>query len=373
MARLPRIYIEGAIHYVTCRSAFNEKLFKEKKDYQMYLELLEKYRQEHNFKLFAYVLLPQHLHLLIEPNSETGISDIMRGLNTAYSKYFNNCYNRRGHVFRERFKATIVEKEQYLCQLTSHVHLNPVRMRSAAKAGDYSYSSYYLYKQASPKYDEIKEVLQCLGGDSYEAYTERVKEDVSNMHKRLQRGGILGSREFIKRVKEEIKNIKVTTEDTSGSNRKYIFVGMGVLLALISLAGTLTFLQYKEKTTVAPTEEPRRKPFIIAEIEDLDNTEWRVEFSPLNEAGNSFTDSLTFSKGKFSSSRFRGKGARPGNYSVTKDGSKIIWETIQSASNTAVSWRGEIEDDKMQGILSLRSPEGTQDFSFISANYRRKE
>ena len=92
MPRLPRVYVEGAIYYITCRAAQNEKLFREPGDYRMYMELLEKYRKEFEFKLFGFVLLPTHLHLLIEPSREHEISELMRSINTAYPKYYNSKY-----------------------------------------------------------------------------------------------------------------------------------------------------------------------------------------------------------------------------------------------------------------------------------------
>ena len=86
MPRLPRIYIEGALYYVTCRAEPEQKLFQEKRDYDMYLEFLKKYRKDFGFKVFAYVLLPNHIHLLIEPSERATISEIMHVLNSSYSK-----------------------------------------------------------------------------------------------------------------------------------------------------------------------------------------------------------------------------------------------------------------------------------------------
>ena len=119
MSRLPRIHIEGVLYYVTCRGAHEQQLFEQKKDYEMYTELLAKYRKEYEFKLFGYVLLSRHIHLLIEPSERATISEIMHVLNTSYSKYFNSEHQRKGHLFRERFKTCFVEKGPYLARLTA--------------------------------------------------------------------------------------------------------------------------------------------------------------------------------------------------------------------------------------------------------------
>jgi REP element-mobilizing transposase RayT len=364
MGRLPRIYIEGAVYYVTCRGAQNEKLFREEKDYKMYLELLEKYKEEYNFKLFAYCLLPHHLHLLIEPKKETKISQIMRNLNTAYSKYFNSRYNRQGHLFRERFKACLVEKEPYLLKVISYLHLNPVRLKIVNHPVRYPYCSFYLYNNYSNPPQEVREVLGYLEGASYLDYIEGTKD--LDLHKQLQRGGIFGSKEFIKKVKEEIQKEKKTLKKKK--SKRNIFLGAGVSLVLLTLGIIWWWNFIKEK-------EERKEKIVtpIKEIRELDNTEWRVQFISLESNEKVFVDTLSFVKGKFISAKFSQEGFKSSNYSVTQEKDKIIWETIQTKEDETLSWRGEIINDKMQGVLSLRNQEGAQDFSFISMEYRRKK
>ena len=371
MPRLPRVYIEGAIYYVTCRGIHGEELFRERKDYQMYLELLEKYKREYGFKLFAYVLLPHHLHLLIESTREIGISEIMRSLNTAYSKYFNNRYNRRGHLFRERFKATIVEKQPYLLRLITHIHLNPLRIGLVSDIQSYLYSSYHLYKEGGEG-EEVKEVLSLLEGFSYESYLKRIEreEEISDLHKRLQRGGILGSKEFVKKVKEKLQS-KGEFKEIEGSRK--IYTSVGIALLIVSAASILTVLKLKEEKGKIEGENIKVLPLSIREVKDLDNTEWGIKVTPLTYKGDSFTDTLTFKNGKFISAKFFQQGFKSTNYSVAEEGNKIVWETIQTKGDTSLSWRGELEKDKMQGILSLCTQGQTQDFSFISVRYRKKE
>jgi putative transposase len=375
MARLPRVYIEGAVYYITCRGAFHEKLFREKKDYQMYIELLEKYRKEFGFKLFAYVLMPQHLHLLIEPNSSTEISDIMRSLNTAYSKYFNSAYNRHGHLFRERFKACIVEKESYLLKLIAHIHLNPLRIGLVSNPQEYLYSNVYLYTSQREllEFAEVEEALQYLRGGDYSHYLEGSKEEEAPLYRRLHRGGILGTPAFIKKVKEKIESKKEESQEAiPGKKRIYLTAAVAVLL--LGFLGTRYLLSLKEEgPKISKTSLPQASP-LIQKITDLDSTEWDILCDPLSGTeGNSFTDTLTFLGGKFVSSRFVLEGVKPTNYSATQEEDKIVWETMQSAHDTSISWRGEIEESKMYGVISLRSPQGTQDFSFMSIKHRRKK
>ena len=368
MGRLPRVYVEEAIYYVTCRGTHGEELFREREDYQMYLELLEKYKKEYGFKLFAYVLLPYHLHLLIEPNREVGISEIMRSLNTAYSKYFNNRYNRRGHLFRERFKATIVEKQPYLLRLITYIHLNPLRIGLVSDIQSYPYSSYHLYKEGGEG-EEIKEVLSLLEGLSYNSYLERAEEETRDLHKRLQRGGILGSREFVRKVREKIQSREEIKERRS---LRGVYVSLGIALLVIGLFSVMAVLKLKGGKVKIEEEKIEVSPISIRKVKDLDNTEWGIKVTPLTYKGDSFTDTLTFKNGKFISAKFFQEGFKPTNYSVAEEGNKVIWETIQTKGDTSLSWRGEVEGHKMQGVLSLCSGNRTQDFSFISLRYRRK-
>jgi putative transposase len=142
MPRLPRIFIKGAIYYVTCRGIHHQNIFKDKKDYEMFLELLQKYSQQYGIKLFSYVLLPDHLHLLLEVAGEREeISGFMHDLNNTYTKHFNGRYERKGHLFQGRFKAALVEKAPNLIKLTAYMHLNPKRLNLVADAQDYLYSS----------------------------------------------------------------------------------------------------------------------------------------------------------------------------------------------------------------------------------------
>ena len=98
MPRLPRVNVEGALYYITCRGIDNNSIFLADEDYRTYLKLLWKYKQEYGFKLFSFVLLANHLHLLLELRSGLTISEIMHRVNSLYTKYFNAKYSRTGHL-----------------------------------------------------------------------------------------------------------------------------------------------------------------------------------------------------------------------------------------------------------------------------------
>ena len=141
MPRPHRIHLEGALNYVTSRALEGFTLFKDDRDYQTYLELVTEYRQRFGFKLFAYVLLPDHLHLCVEATNGTTISAIMHALNSRYTKYYNKRYGHAGHVFEGRFRLTLIEKASSLLQVTGYLHTHPRRSGLGMDVSGYRWSS----------------------------------------------------------------------------------------------------------------------------------------------------------------------------------------------------------------------------------------
>ncbi|MCK4308109.1 transposase, partial [candidate division WOR-3 bacterium] len=205
--------MENILYYVTSRGANEQNLFDDERDYRTYLELLNKSKEENNFKLFAFTLLPNHLHLLIELKAGANISEIMQNLNTLYTKYYNSRYKKKGAVFHQRYKATYVEKGPNLLGLTRYIHLNAQKLNLVSEPKDYHYSSYPLYTEISADgklrtldlQDEIREVLGRLKGKAYQKFVAEVPScEMKTLHKALHRGGFLGSEEFVERIKVEI-------------------------------------------------------------------------------------------------------------------------------------------------------------------------
>ena len=125
--REPRVYLQGAVYYTSAKAGAGELLFRDDADYAYFLGILKERKIKYNFKLYAFCLLPQHYHLLIE-TSDKNISKIMQALNTSYSLYYNNKYNRQGHLLAGRFQMKVVNKDATLLELTYHIQLNPLRM-----------------------------------------------------------------------------------------------------------------------------------------------------------------------------------------------------------------------------------------------------
>jgi len=214
MPRLPRVNVEGALYYITCRGIDNNSIFLADEDYRTYLKLLWKYKQEYGFKLFSFVLLANHLHLLLELRSGLTISEIMHRVNSLYTKYFNAKYSRTGHLLQERYKSVIIEKEPYLAAVATYIHREPLRKNIARDLSSYPYSSYPLYSGAiKSEMDlsfEIREVSALLGPDArYTAFAEAFTiEQRQALEAELRNKKFIGSEEFISAIHERIENSK---------------------------------------------------------------------------------------------------------------------------------------------------------------------
>lgn len=386
MPRPPRIYLEKALYYVTARGDFNQQIFKDEADYKAFLGLLKKYKEQYKFKLFAFSLLTDHYHLLLElhvqkeQNDNIGaLSSIMHDLNSSYTKYFNGKYARKGHLFRERYKSALIEKEPYLLKLTAYIHLNPQKLNLAPAPRQYPYSSYIFYLEKELPFDgfmkdEIEEILALLNGRAYQEFIEETAKepDFSNLHDYLQKG-ILGSKDFETRVKQALSAYK-KEKVSKGLNlgRKLGIISFALILAGAGITYILKFSLEKKEKSAAPSFLSYKLPVQVKElIRDLENIEWQIRVISLS-GGQVQNDIVYFEEGKFISRNYLLKNYSPSEYSlVIQDEDKINWETMQTAGGAVISWRGEIKKGEMEGSIRLRFSDGrTQDFSFVSISSR---
>lgn len=144
MPRKPRIEFEGAFYHVITRGNQRQTIFKEPADYNKFLQFLLIYRNRYHYHLNAFVLMSNHVHLLIE-TGETPLSKILQGINQSYTLYFNHKYKTVGHLFQGRYKAILCDRESYLLGLLKYIHENPLRARVAETLDAYPWSSHQVY------------------------------------------------------------------------------------------------------------------------------------------------------------------------------------------------------------------------------------
>jgi len=136
----------GLVSHITQRATGKEPLFVEDGDYLYMLKLLKKSASEFNLQVFAFVLMPNHLHVLLRQD-EGNLSNAMYNLFRLYAIYFNYKYNRKGHVFCGRFRQAACFDDYYLLSASVYIHLNPVRARIVDDYKKYRWSTWRLYCQ----------------------------------------------------------------------------------------------------------------------------------------------------------------------------------------------------------------------------------
>jgi REP element-mobilizing transposase RayT len=144
MPRQERLNAHNIIYHVFARGNNRTPIFYETSDYQRFLKNLERYRVDFDYRLYAYCLMPNHFHLLLQTKDAT-LSKIMQVLMTAYTMYVNKKRNQVGHVFQGRFRSIAVEKETYFLQVLRYIHLNPVKAGLVDSVQKYPWSSYGKY------------------------------------------------------------------------------------------------------------------------------------------------------------------------------------------------------------------------------------
>ncbi len=144
MARKPRLDVPGGFYHVIARGNRRAPIFHDDEDYAAYLDRLERYRRRDAVTLHAYVLMTNHVHLLLETGARP-LSGTMQTLQFTYSQYYNRRYDKTGHVFQGRYQAILCDREAYLLELVRYLHLNPARIRMPLSPWTYRWSSHRAY------------------------------------------------------------------------------------------------------------------------------------------------------------------------------------------------------------------------------------
>jgi|CXWL01.1.fsa_nt_gi REP element-mobilizing transposase RayT len=185
MARKPRIDFPGAFFHVIVRGNRRATIFHEEADYLAYLDRLERYRQRDDVTVHAYVLMTNHVHLLVETGSHP-LSRTMQALQFTYSQYYNRRYDKNGHVFQGRYQAILCDRDAYLLELVRYLHLNPARMRTPLSPWTYRWSSHPAYVgRSSPVQVNTTTVLGSFHrqlGPARQAYRRFLQEGLAQGH-----------------------------------------------------------------------------------------------------------------------------------------------------------------------------------------------
>jgi putative transposase len=142
MARLPRLVVPHQPHHIIQRGHDKQLIFRDSADHAAFLEWLKEGAKRFKVAIHAYVLMPDHIHVLATPVDADGLARMMQWVGRYYVPYYNQKYERGGTLWQGRYRATVLDAERYLLLCSRYIELNPVRNGLVAGAADYPWSSY---------------------------------------------------------------------------------------------------------------------------------------------------------------------------------------------------------------------------------------
>jgi len=142
LARLPRYFVKDQPQHIIQRGNNREPIFASEEDYYFYLECLKDAADQHGCAVHSYVLMTNHVHFLITPETTESLPKMLQSVGRRYVQYFNYTYDRTGTLWEGRYKATLIDSERYLLTCMRYIELNPVRAGMVAHPGEYNWSSY---------------------------------------------------------------------------------------------------------------------------------------------------------------------------------------------------------------------------------------
>ncbi len=212
MARLPRLSVPDHPHHVIQRGNNRQRVFHDDADRILLLDLLSDYARRERVAIHSYVLMDNHFHLLLTPETSTGLPAVMQAVGRRYVRHFNRRYQRSGTLWEGRYRAAPVQSERYLLACMTYIDLNPVRAGMVAGAADYPWSSYghYAGLRADKRISSHPLYWQ-LGNTPFERearYTELVAQGLTAEQQRqltesALKGWALGASEFIANLQKQ--------------------------------------------------------------------------------------------------------------------------------------------------------------------------
>jgi len=209
VARPLRIEYPDACYHVINRGNAGENIFTTDRDHEVFLEYLETTAERFGIVIHTHCLMTNHYHLLIE-TPHANLSRAIQWLNVSYATWFNKKHRRQGHLFQGRFKAILIDADEYLLQLSRYIHLNPVKAHMVETPQEYRWSSYQAFCSVIEKPNWLDTSLLAYFGKQQKAaiagYREFVEkadvETLENPNKLSVGGCILGDSDFVRWVQE---------------------------------------------------------------------------------------------------------------------------------------------------------------------------
>lgn len=216
MTRPLRIQFPGAFYHITCRGNAKKSIFLDNGDRAKFLNLLVETLEIYDVRIFAYILMSNHFHLLIQ-TKRANLSEFMRRFNISYTGWFNYRHHRCGHLYQGRYNAILVDVDNYLLEVSRYMHLNYFRKTSIKDKNihkvwsfilTYQWSSLagYVNRKSAFDFIDYDMILAMVGGRRYykNFVIDGINHDLPNPFEDMKHGFILGSDNFISKARNEL-------------------------------------------------------------------------------------------------------------------------------------------------------------------------
>ncbi|MBI5591159.1 MAG: transposase [Deltaproteobacteria bacterium] len=221
MARALRIQYPGAYYHVTCRGNERRDIYQDREDKKIFKSKLKVSQEIYSVEVLGYVLMSNHFHLLIH-TPQGNLSEFMRHFNISYTSAYNRRHKRCGHLYQGRYKAFLIDAENYLLTVSRYIHLNPIRTdKCAGHAPEAQWAELQKYVDSSlagycresekEEFVDYRRVLGFVGGDNRKGrqnYKNFMRDEIrAGAESPLLIGcgsGIIGEYEFVEWVKEKV-------------------------------------------------------------------------------------------------------------------------------------------------------------------------
>ena len=225
MARSLRVEYPNAVYHVTARGNGGNAIYLADSEREAFLDIVSDVRQDFNWLIYAYCLMGNHYHLLLE-TPDANLSEGMRRINSSYAQRFNRIRGISGHLFQGRFKSVLVEKENHLLEVCRYIALNPVRAGIVKEPSQWRWSSYRVTAgiEAETGLVDTVWILSQFGVEITEArqsYCRFVLDGVGaeSPWKSLKGGLILGSDKYAQTIRPYLEKITLPTKTQKNNLR----------------------------------------------------------------------------------------------------------------------------------------------------------
>lgn len=285
MGRHPRIEGKDLAYYVSCKGKNGQNIFNDDQDKIYFVNLLKQQRIKSKLTFYGYVLLPDFYAYLMETCKNNFIQSMHR-INSGYANYLNRRYQYKNKLFHDRYKGYIIEKKNYLAEVSRYLHLLPVKAGVAKSPIHYEWSSFrgYVFKKKREDWITFNTILDMFSAASrkaacqYQKYVGAgIEEKMSSPFKDLKESIILGSEDFKKELYKKLENKEI------GSQKEELALAK-TIIQLVNQSSSWPSLKRKKKGIVSSSLMRNATIYFIKKYTDLSNLQISQFFQSLKKS-----------------------------------------------------------------------------------------